>query len=378
MNGGIIVSKLKKGIISSLCITGLIGGGLTVQAISQEPVGKYSMPLEEEKHEGTWLQWPHNYTYGKGYKENIQDIWVKMTKSLTTGENVHVIAYNQKEEKEIQKLLVNAGVNMKNVDFYQYPTDDVWVRDNGPVFAYDKKDELVILDWGFNGWGKKEPYKKSDVIPQRISKDLGFKLVNLNEVVLEGGAIEFDGSGTSLATRSSVTNNNRNAHLSEKEIEDYLYDVYGITNPIWLDGVKGEDITDFHIDGFARFLDEESIVTLKNTDLIEWGVKKSDRNTLLNAKNTKNKRYNYEYLPLTKQNVRLKNGQSLGYKGSYLNYYVANSVVLVPNYNDPNDKVANETLQKLYPNRKVVGIDVRQLYKDGGMIHCVTQQQPIE
>lgn len=370
--------KLKKGIISSLCVAGLIGCGLTVKTISQEPIGKYSMPLEEEKHEGTWLQWPHNYTYGKGYKEDIQDIWVNMTKALTIGENVHIIAYNQKEEIAIRKLLVNAGVNMKKVDFYQYPTDDVWVRDNGPIFVYDEKDELVILDWGFNGWGKKEPYKKSDKIPQRISKDLGFKLINLNEVILEGGAIEFDGNGTSLATRSSVTNENRNAHLSEKEIEDYLYDIYGITNTIWLDGVKGEDITDFHIDGFARFLDEETIVTLNDTELKDWGVKKPDRNILLNAKNAKNKRYNYEFLPLTKQNVRLKNGENLGYKGSYLNYYVANSVVLVPNYNDPNDKVANKILQKLYPNRKIVGIDVRQLYKDGGMIHCVTQQQPIE
>jgi len=357
---------------------GLIGGGYVAKAISQESAGKYSMPLEEEKHEGTWLQWPHNYTYGKGYKENLQDIWVKMTKALTTGENVHIIAYNQKEEKEIQKLLVNADVDMKHVDFYLYPTDDVWVRDNGPIFAYDQKNELTILDWGFNGWGKKEPYKKSDVIPQRISNDLGFKLVNLNKVVLEGGAIEFDGSGTSLATRSSVINNNRNANLSEKEIEDYLYDVYGITNPIWLDGVKGEDITDCHIDGFARFLDEETIVTLKDADLIDWGLKKSDREILLNAKNAKNKPYTYEYLPLTKQNVRLKNGQSLGYKGSYLNYYVANSVVLVPNYNDPNDKVANDLIQKLYPNRRVIGIDVRELYKEGGMIHCVTQQQPIE
>ncbi|GAB6615534.1 hypothetical protein bcgnr5406_33130 [Bacillus cereus] len=117
---------------------------------------------------------------------------------------------------------------------------------------------------------------------------------------------------------------------------------------------------------------------MKEDDLAEWGVSNKDMETLLDAKNASGQKYKYEYLPLSKNKVTLENGKALDYKGSYINYYIGNSVVLVPNYNDPNDKIANDTIQKLYPDRKVVGIDVRELYKNGGMIHCVTQQQPIQ
>jgi agmatine deiminase len=116
---------------------------------------------------------------------------------------------------------------------------------------------------------------------------------------------------------------------------------------------------------------------MKKNDLTEWGVTNKDIQTLMSAKNAFDKPYQYVYLPISKNNVVLDNGENLGYKGSYINYYIGNTVVLVPNYNDPNDKAANDIIQKLYPDRKVIGIDVRELYKEGGMIHCVTQQQPV-
>lgn len=341
-------------------------------------LGKYKVPDEASEHEGTWLQWPHNNTYGEGYKEKLESIWIEMTRALSEGENVHIVAYDEGEKDYINDLLINEGIDMSKIDFYIYPTDDVWARDNGPIFAYDNNQNLKIMDWGFNGWGKKVPYKKDRLLRDFIGKELGIETIDLQDVVLEGGAIELDGKGTVLATRSAVTNKNRNPGLTEVEIEEYLREYYGVTNFIWLDGVAGVDITDFHIDGFAKFYDESTIITLVEEDLIEWGVTDKDIEVLMNAKNAMGERYKYIYLPLTKKNVILESGKDLGYKGSYVNYYIGNTVVLVPNYNDPNDEVANEIIQKLYPDRKVVGIDVRELYQYGGMIHCVTQQQPVD
>lgn len=338
---------------------------------------RYTMPLEDQEHEGTWLQWPHEYTYGRAYKKGIEDIWVQMTQALTTGEKVHIIAYNAKEKKNIEALLQSSQVDMNLVDFYIYPTDDVWVRDNGPLFVYDENDNLVILDWGFNGWGKKTPYKKCTQIPNKISQDLDIPRINLEEVILEGGAMELDGNGTFLATKSAILNKSRNPKLTQSAFEDYMRKYYSVEHFIWLDGVVGLDITDMHIDGFAKFYDDSTLITFEKDDLLDWGLKPRDIRTLLSATNAEGIPYDHIYLPLTKNNVRLQNGKRLGYKGSYMNFYIANEVVIVPNYNDPNDAIANQIIQDLYPDREVVGIDMRELYKDGGMIHCVTQQQPI-
>lgn len=338
----------------------------------------YMMPKEDSEHEGTWIQWPHNFTYGKGYKENLQSIWVQMTKSLSLGEIVHIITFDYKEMDQIKTILKKENVDLNKVDFYVYPTDDVWIRDNGPIFVYNKDNDMVMLNWGFNGWGKKTPYKKCAKIPKCISKDLNITRIDLTNIVLEGGALEFDGNGTCITTRSSVINNNRNPQFTEKQIEDNIKKYYGVNQVIWLDGIKGKDITDFHIDGFVKFLNDTTVITMEKNDLLYWGLNYADLDCLYNIKNNSNIAYNRIYLPLTKKNVVLKDGKNLGYKGSYINFYIANDVILVPNYNDANDEKANDIIQKLYPTRKVVGIDVRELYKEGGMIHCVTQQQPID
>ncbi len=336
----------------------------------------YTMPDEKSEHEGTWLQWPHGYTYGDDYKKGIEPIWVKMAAALSEGEKVHIVAYNQAEKEHIHQLLTKQGVTMEQIDFFISPTDDVWARDNGPIFVYDHEQHLKIWDPGFNGWGKKAPFAKDAMLREHISRELNMERIVLHQLVVEGGAMELDGNGTFLATRSSVMNHNRNPELSEAEIEAYIRSL-GVTHFIWLDGVPDADVTDFHIDGFAKFFDKTTIVTLSADDLAEWGLSAKDINTLLTAKNASGETYKHVDLPLSRNKVALENGEQLDDKGSYVNYYIGNKVVLVPNYNDPNDSTANGIIQKLYPDRQVVGIDVRELYKDGGMIHCVTQQQPI-
>ena len=337
---------------------------------------KYTMPEEIALHEGTWLQWPHNNTYPPYWQEDLEDTWIEMTRELSTGENVHIIAYDANEKNHIVQVLNSTGVPLTNVDFFIHPNDDVWVRDNGPIFVFDNDGYMFILDWGFNGWGGDAPFTLCDAIPTLVSEDIDIPVVDLSAMVLEGGSMELDGNGTLMATKSSIINDNRNPGLSLSQIEEYMTINLGITNFIWLDGVPGLEITDMHIDGFARFHDSTTIVTMDSLDLIYWEVPPTDISILYNAQNIDEEPYNYVYLPLSANNVVTTWGQNLGYKGSYVNYYISNTVVLVPTYNDSNDAVAIATLQTIYPTRTVAGIDVRNLYSQGGMIHCVTQQQP--
>jgi agmatine deiminase len=258
------------------------------------------MPFEESPHEGTWLQWPHNYTYGGG-AEDAEPTWVAMTEALVTGEKVHLIAYNTEEVVHINSVLEEAEVSMDNVDFFICVNDDYWIRDNGPIFVNNSDGELVVLDWGFNGWGGDTPYELCDDIPAFVGEELGLPVVDLNAMVLEGGAIEIDGLGSMMATRSSITGNDRNPGLTETEIEEYMTQNLGITNFIWLDGQFGgsEDITDQHIDGFLKFHGDNTIVTMNSADLNYWYVSASDREIIFNATNAFGEPYNYVYLPLT-------------------------------------------------------------------------------
>lgn len=337
----------------------------------------YTMPEESEMHEGTWLQWPHEFQYGETFAERLNDTWIAITEALVKSENVHIIAYSNDEKEKIEEMLLEAEVSLEKVDFYIYQTDDFWVRDNGPIFVRDKTGKIVIQDWGFNGWGKKAKFSNCNSIPTKIGESEGFEVVNLNNVMInEGGAVEIDGKGSLLATRSAILNENRNPGMSQGKAESIFKKYYGVSNFIWLNGKSGLEITDMHIDGFARFASSSTLVTMSESDLAEWQVPDEDIDILYQAKNKLGITYKLVKLPLTKENVTTEYGKDLEYKGSYVNYYIANKVILVPNYNDENDEIANAIIQKLYPNRRVVGIDARNLYANGGMIHCVTQQQP--
>jgi agmatine deiminase len=344
----------------------------------------YTMPHESETHEGTWLQWPHQYEYGFLYRNSLDATWVAMTKALVNSEKVHIVAYNNTEKNRIISLLNTANVPLANVDFFIFPTNDVWIRDNGPIFVRDSNGNLLIEDWGFNGWGGKFNYDLCNPIPESIGSAIDMQVVDLNSVMVnEGGAVELDGNGVLMACKSSILsqsppNTVRNPGMTQSQAESIFSQYLGVSKFIWLDGNVGDpdDVTDFHIDGFAKYLNNDTLVTMNNSDLVYWGVSSADIAVLYDASNMNNIVYEKVYLPLTQNNVETTSGNNLGYKGSYVNYYVANNVVLVPNYNDPNDAVANDIIQSLYPNRTVEGIDCRNLYEWGGMVHCVTQQQP--
>lgn len=334
---------------------------------------EYTFPAEDAAHEGTWLNWPHHHTYGAEYREELEPIWVAMAAALCEGENVHIVAYDEAERERITALLAAEQLDMGRIDFTVAKTDDVWARDTGPMFAFDEGGNMVIVDFAFDGWGKKMPYKNDDKIPQAVAKAKNIPIVGVSDFVLEGGSVEHDGAGTLMATKSSVISKNRNPGMTQAQAEEYLTRYLGAVNFIWLDGVTDEDITDAHIDGMARFYDENTLLTVPEEDFFELyeGILESDYEALLGAKNADGEPYELVELPLTAENVR-----GLDYKGSYLNYYVGNDVVLLPVYGDESDVHAAEIIGGLYKGRKIVPIDVTALYKYGGMLHCVTQQQP--
>lgn len=337
------------------------------------PMNTNYFPSETTQHEGTWLTWPHRFTYGRAYQHEIEPIWIAMTKALTSGENVHLIAYNAREQKRITTLLTHAKVPMNKVDFTIAKSDDVWSRDTGPLFVRTSTGKLAIADFKFNGWGGKAAHKNDNRLPAAVAKVKKLPRLSIPGFVLEGGSVELDGHGTAMLCKSSVLNRNRNPGISQAKAEAYLTKYFGVTHFIWLDGVVGEDITDAHIDGMARLFDDQTILTVSKTDFYQLyeGIHRQDYTKLQNATNAHGKPYKLVTLPMTAKNVR-----GLDYKGSYLNYYAGNDAVLVPTYHDKNDQTALKIFSRLYPDRKVVGIDVTALYQYSGMLHCVTQQQP--
>lgn len=333
----------------------------------------YTMPAEDLPHEGTWLTWPHSYTYGIEFQDEVEDIWVQMAAALHTGERVHIVAYDKNEQMRITEMLTSASIDMAQIDFVLAKSDDVWVRDTGPMFVFNQENKLVIADFAFDGWGGKAPYENDDYIPLAVGKQKNIETVAIPDFILEGGAVELDGNGTLMAAKSSVVSKNRNSELTIKQAEEYLSCYLGVRSFIWLDGVTDEDITDAHIDGSARFLDDSTILTVSKRDFAKLyeNINMDDYIKLENAKNAEGASYELIELPLTKEIV-----EGADCYGSYLNYYIGNQVVLVPVYDDENDQLALEIIEKLYPGRQVVPIVVNDLFQYGGMLHCVTQQQP--
>jgi agmatine deiminase len=351
-------------------------GACIVSSVAAQSIGY--MPEETAPHEGTWLQWPHHYTYGTQFRNQVQPTWLAMTKVLVQSEKVHIIVYNTTEKTRVRNLLIDNGIALNHIDFLVRKTNDFWVRDNGPIFVFNESLELAVSDWGFNGWGYDAPYALDDTVPIGVANLLGMERVALNDWILEGGAIEVDATGVLLATRSSILEPMRNAGVTQSEMDQCLKNNLGVRKIIWLDGANGgqDDITDMHIDGFARFGMPGTLVTMNESDLAFWGLSLRDVNRLYAATDAHGQPYNMVKLPLTKYNVKTSYGYNIGFKGSYVNFYVSNKHVLMPTYNDPHDAIAKTLLQAAFPDRTVVGIDCRNVYRWGGMIHCITQQQP--
>lgn len=345
------------------------------------------MPAEWVRHEGTWLQWPHDDCYA-GQQRKLERTWLDMLDPLCQYETVHITVQDERRRDHLEHQLEFYGVDRTNVDINIIPTNDVWTRDNGPIFVIDGEGNLAITHWRFNGWGR-FPHDLDKEVPGRIARAKSIP-VFAPPLVLEGGAIEVNGKGTLMATRSSIMNSNRNPGKSQAEIEEILGSYLGVEYFIWLSGAEAEaceswgDTTDFHVDIAARFVNESTV-------LYNWAEDESDprhpyfkrHHEELKVARTESGRP-LELIPLpTPRNGVYRITEDLHGCGTtnftdaaYSNYYIGNGVVLVPVFGNVNDEAAKEIIGGQFPGRQVVGIDAVSLNEEGGAMHCVTQQQP--
>lgn len=343
---------------------------------------KYRMPAEWEPHKGTWLAWPHLVDHWPGKFEKIPLVYAEIIDALIEGgEEVFICVNNEKMEREARGILeeqfADAGKKpadaFSKIKFFRIPTDASWSRDHGPIFVRDSDGKLVIEDWIFNAWGEQWPYGKDDVVPQKIAEALKMPIIRPG-IVLEGGSIDVNGKGALLTTTQCLLNKNRNPHLNQKQIEQYLGDYLGAEKVLWLgEGIVGDD-TNGHVDDLARFTDPQTVVCAVEENKSDENYEILRRNFEELQKMTDQDNKPLRIVPLPMPKPVFYEGERL--PASYANFYIANKAVLVPTFRCKNDERALQILSGLFPTRKMIGIDCTDLVWGLGTIHCSTQQQP--
>ena len=336
----------------------------------------FYMPAEWEKHEATWLSYPHNEDSWPGKIETIFPSYHLFIKTLTEVETVHINVQDEAMEEHVKKALKDIGTFMVNVEFHRFPTNDAWCRDHGPAFLLNRKVQglRALVNWNHNAWGGKYPYELDTQIPAHIAEHLGMTMFEPH-IVMEGGSIDVNGKGDLLTTTSCLLNPNRNPHLSQQQIEEYLRNYYGVENIIWLgDGIAGDD-TDGHVDDLSRFVNDDIIVTAIEEDKNDENYAPLQANLkLLNSCRLANgKQPTVVELPMP--SLVEWEGQRL--PASYANFYICNGLVIFPTYKCENDTRAAYILEECFPNREIVGIDSTDIIWGLGSFHCLSQQMPL-
>jgi agmatine deiminase len=335
------------------------------------------MPAEWEPHRGTWLSWPHKAASWPGKFAPVPRIFALMVRHLADHEEVHINVAGPAMEQEVRRILADAGASSGNVFFHYNPTNDAWCRDHGPIFVQRQQrgqSDQAIIDWGFNAWGGKyPPYDLDDVVPTRVAKELGIPVFHPG-IVMEGGSLDVNGRGTLLTTEACLLNPNRNPDLDRIEIERYLRSYLGVSHILWLgDGIVGDD-TDGHVDDLTRFVHPTTVVTVVEEDPADENYEPLQANLERLEHMTDQAGQPLQIVSLPMPAPVWHEGQRL--PASYANFYIANGIVLLPTYDPGRDEEAQATLQQLFPEREVIGIDCTDLVWGLGAFHCVTQQWP--
>ena len=332
----------------------------------------YRMPAEWEPHAATWLSWPRNRNSWPGHFETVPGIWAELAATLSQYEPVHICAGGDEVMAEAERLVGR----LPNVTLHDIPTNDAWMRDHGPMFLVNAKPgaEPAMVDWGYNAWGGKyPPFDHDDVVPRRINESLKYRRFEPG-IILEGGAVDFNGLGTVLTTEQCLLNENRNPTLDRAGMERYLLDYCNAPNVVWLgEGIVGDD-TDGHIDELARFVGPRTVVCVVEQDPADenYAPLQDNLRRLQLAKDEQGRPL--EVVPLPMPAAVFCDDQRL--PASYCNFYIANDVVVAAQFDCPADQVVLDTLRRLLPDRKVVGQRAVELVWGLGAFHCITQQQP--
>jgi agmatine deiminase len=340
----------------------------------------YRMPAEWETHEGTFLGWPHERTDWPGKFEPIPWAFAEIVRHLARVERVFLLVENRQAESRAKTILKKSHANLDNVKFLRIPTDRGWMRDSGPICVRNENREVAFNHFVFNGWAKYSNHKKDAKVVTQVSQSLRRKLFlpvhQGRRVVLEGGSIDVNGCGTLLTTEECLQSKvqQRNPGFTKRDYEELFRAYLGISNVLWLgNGVAGDD-THGHVDDLARFINPTTVVTVVEEDSsdINYATLQENLRRLQSMQDQAGKPLRVETLPMPAPLL------FAGFRlpASYANFYIANQLVLVPVFNDANDRVALNTLAKLLPDREVVGVYCRDLVLGLGTIHCMTQQLP--
>jgi len=339
------------------------------------------LPAEWEKHEATWIGWPHNKNDWPGKFNPIKWVYCEIVKNICETEKVRILVQTIEHKKQAISALQSAGVDLNNVEFFVKKTNRGWLRDSSSFYVKEK-EELIALDFKFNAWAKYSDYNLDNKISSFICKRFGIKKItpdyNGKQIVLEGGSIDVNGKGTLISTEECLLHSTiqvRNPGFTKKDYENIFAEYFGIANTIWLGkGIAGDD-THGHVDDLCRFVNESTVVIVqeKNPSDENYKLLKENLDRLKTARLQNGSRVNIVKLPMPSP-VIFK-GQRL--PASYANFYISNSAVLVPTFNDVNDRKALGILSELLPDKKVVGIHSTDLVWGLGTIHCLTHEQPI-
>lgn len=329
----------------------------------------FEMPLESEPHERTFMQWPVSLSvYDKPSLARVQASIALIANTISKYEPVAMMVDERNAAAARGQL--GGGVELWNI-----PTDDLWCRDAGPSFVRDKSGALAIAHIQFNGWGRKQPHRNDARVAERVARRLGVPLLKTG-LIGEGGGIEHDGAGTLLAHASCWANSNRN-RVDRDEIGRRLLSALGGEKMVWAPGVKGKDITDYHIDALARFVAPGKVLIQLSTEVDPddpWSV--SGHETLGILKNATDAHGRKLEIVRLDEPVDIRSDLA-DFVPSYVNYYVCNDAVIVSQFGDKAaDGKAQELLGSLYPGRRIEMLNTDSIGEAGGGIHCATQQQP--
>lgn len=336
------------------------------------------MPAEWEKQSAVWLAWPHNKEDWPGKFEPIKWVYAEIVKHLTQCARVRLIVRNSAAQKAAYAAFESSGINLKKVDFIIAKTNRSWLRDSAPTFVYNDKKRL-LLDWQFNAWAKYDDWQQDDKVPHVVEKYLKLPRVRPHRkghrVVLEGGAIEVNGKGTLLTTEECFLSKVqcRNPGFTRDDYEAVFEEYLGASHTIWLgNGIAGDD-THGHIDDLARFVNANTVVTVveKNKSSANYAPLQDNLKRLKKARDQSGKQLNVIELPMP--GLVYFDRQLL--PASYANFLISNNVVLVPTFNDPNDREALNLLTEAFPKHTVTGIYCGDFILGLGTIHCASQQE---
>jgi agmatine deiminase len=337
------------------------------------------MPAEWEPHAATWLAWPHYKGDWPGKFEPIPWVYAEIIRHLACHERVELIVNDAASEKRARKTLKLANALNGNIRFHRWPTDRVWTRDSGCTFVTDAEN-LAAIKWRFNAWAKYPNWKRDEKIGSLMAQAAKAHEIRptfgKQRVVLEGGSIDVNGQGVLLTTEECLLSKvqQRNPAMKRQDYEKLFADNLGITQVIWLgSGIAGDD-THGHVDDITRFVSPDTVVTAVESDPDDPNYEPLRENIrrLREATDQDGKPLSIIELPMP--GPVIFEGRRL--PASYGNFYIANGLVLVPVFNDPNDRFALDILADLFPNRDVIGIYSGDLIWGFGAMHCMTQQQP--